>query len=300
MNWRYKSLLQQAFSRIPYGEQLNYLCQRWVTKSLPKDDAQFLKWAQEAKVHIDVIVKHWGRSIETAVFYEFGAGWDLLGPMTFWALGAEQQIVIDKRRLFRSELINDVTEKFRRVPTGFPLRRKPTRGIKGGAQAVFSLADNYGIDYRAPCDAGHTGLASGSVDCITSTSTLEHIPVPNLRAILAECHRLLRDTGIASFSVDYDDHYSYFDSGISAWNFLRYSDRTWAPFNPPLQYQNRLRHRDYLEMIAAAGFAVIEERREKGTEADLETLKRVPLARCFTRFSLEELAVHKSRLVLRK
>ena len=68
--------------------------------------------------------------------------------------------------------------------------------------------------------------------------------------------------------IDYLDHYSYFDKKISAYNYLQYSDATWALFNPALHYQNRLRHRDYLDLFYAAGFEVVEEERYGGTERE--------------------------------
>ena len=43
MNWRYKALLQLAFSNMPLSERLNYFFQRYVTKSLPTTDAKFVE-----------------------------------------------------------------------------------------------------------------------------------------------------------------------------------------------------------------------------------------------------------------
>jgi hypothetical protein len=79
-----------------------------------------------------------------------------LGPITFWALGVEHQILGDIRRLFRSDLANDVIAKFQDVSLEFPILRKPTRHIQEGRGAVFSLKEDYGIEYRAPSDARST------------------------------------------------------------------------------------------------------------------------------------------------
>ena len=38
MNWKYKAALQLAVSHLPFGERLNHLLQRHLTKSLPTSD----------------------------------------------------------------------------------------------------------------------------------------------------------------------------------------------------------------------------------------------------------------------
>lgn len=156
------------------------------------------------------------------------------------------------------------------------------------------------IDYRTPCNARTTGLDLGSIDCITSTNTLEHIPPQDIHAILRECYRLLRDDGFMSFRIDYQDHYSYFDSSISVYNFLQYSNKAWRFFSPALQYQNRLRHKDYLELFQSVGFEIIEERRKDGTAVDLEIIKQLRLDKRFREYSLQELAIRNSLIILRK
>jgi hypothetical protein len=100
--------------------------------------------------------------------------------------------------------------------------------------------------------------------------------------------------------IDYQDHYSYFDKGISAYNFLQYSDKAWTFFSPTLNYQNRLRHRDYLDLFREAGFEVVEERLKEGTEADLNAIEQLPLAKRFRKYSLPELAVRNALTVVRK
>jgi SAM-dependent methyltransferase len=302
MNWKYKALLQLAFSNVPFGEHMNYFCQRRVTKSLHTGDAKFVSIVSYAKEHIDVVQQCYDRQIRDAIFYEFGAGWNLIGPLAFYAFGVERQILVDIRNLSRSVLVNDAIKKFQQMTLDFVFLRKPKRHIDRVSQRDFRvlLKQCYGIEYRAPCDARNTGLEVGSIDCITSTNTLEHIPSQDLHAILRECHRLLKDDGLMSFRIDYQDHYAYFDRGITVYNFLQYSDKAWTLFSPALHYQNRLRHRDYLGIFQAAGFEVVKDRPERGTAADLKNIKRLPLDKRFRVYSPEELGIRSSLLVLRK
>jgi methyltransferase family protein len=206
MNWKYKALLQLAFSNIPLGERLNYFFQRYVTRSLPVGDASFVSIVSVAKRHIDALPRYYHRPLCEATFYEYGAGWDMTVPLAFYMFGVERQILVDIRNLLRIELVNDTIEKYQRIAFDLTFSRKPSRYIDAGRSDVVTLLkEYYGIDYRAPCDARHTGLEVGSVDCITSTNTLEHIPLQDIRAMLRECHRLLRDDGLMSSVIDYGD-----------------------------------------------------------------------------------------------
>jgi len=300
MNWKHKALLQFVFSNVSFGETLNYFFQRLVTKSLPTNDARLASKVSFAKDHIDVCRKYFVRPLEKAIFYEFGAGWDMIIPFVFYALGVETQILVDVRKLLRPKLVNHTIKQLQQIGLQIELLRKPDYFLDEGMNFLPSLKNLYGIEYRAPCDARHTGLKSESIDCITSTNVLEHIPSGDIEAILIECHRLLKNDGLISFRIDYQDHYSYFDSRISVYNFMQYSDKNWKIFSPALQYQNRLRHRDYLHLFRKAEFEVVEEQCTEGTAADLEIIKMLRLDERFKEYSLEELAVRNALIVLRK
>lgn len=301
VNWVNKFLLQFIFSNILFGEHLNYLCQRYVTKNLPTSDAQFSGIVSITKEHINACRKYCGCPVGEATFYEFGAGWDLIVPLALYAFGVKHQILVDVRKLLRVGLVNDTIEKFQRMVLDLGVLWKPERYIDGEqGNFLTSLKEYYSIEYRVPCDARQTGLVAGSIDCITSTNTLEHIPHQDTRAILLECHRLLSDDGVMSFRIDYQDHYAYFDNSISVYNFLQYSNEAWALFSPALHYQNRLRHRDYLELFQKTGFEIVEERRTDGTAADLETIERLPVDKRFRAYCPEELAIRNAHVVLRK
>jgi hypothetical protein len=301
MNWKYKALLQLAFSNIPQGERLHYFFQRYVTRSLPATDSSFISTVSIAQRHIDALQRYYHRPLGEATFYEYGAGWDMVVPLAFYALGVERQILVDIRRLLRIQLVNDSIGKYQRIPLNLALPRKPWRYIDGGRSDYLALLkDYYGIDYRAPCDARHPGLKAGSIGCITSTDTLEHIPLQDIRIILRECHRLLQDGGIMSSLIDYQDHYSYFDRSISGYNFLQYSEKAWTFYSPASHYQNRLRHRDYLGLFREAGFEIIKETLKEGTEADLQAIEQLPLAKPFRKYSVPELAVCNALIVVRK
>ena len=302
MNWKYKSLLQAGLSALPQGEHLNYLCQRFVTRSLPVSAEEFVQIASTARFYVEIFKEYYTGQLRDAIFYEFGTGWDLIIPIGFFGAGIEHQIVVDIRPLVRTKLLRDTISNYeqRALDIGL-MRRPPVVAFDISGKSLHTvLQENFGIKYLAPCDARDSGLDTSSVDCITSTDTLEHIPLDDMRAILKECHRLIRDDGIMVFRIDYQDHYSYFDKSISSYNFLRYSKTQWNSFNSPLHYQNRMRHKDFLALFKETHFDIIEENRQEGTQQDLAIIQALPASEMFAKYSLAELAVRSATIVLRK
>jgi hypothetical protein len=301
MRWQRKAQLQRWLSRLPGGELAYYWMQRYVTKSLPPSDAKFFeRFAIEAG-HVDTFARLGNVPVGDAKFYQFGAGWTMSGPLIFHALGVNQQILVDIRRLLRPWLINVSVEQLGRLDLGRTLQRIPQQQLSSHVNtAIRQMQEWWGMDYRAPSDARQTGLPDSSIDCITSTNTLEHIPAQHIGPILTECQRILKPGGVMSFRVDYQDHYSYFDKAVGVYNFLQFDDQQWQPFNPDLHYQNRLRHRQYLQMYTQAGFELLEDHPQEGTEADVQALRHLKLHSAFDGMTLDELAVRYSTVVMRK
>jgi hypothetical protein len=256
MRWLAKAFLQKSLSALPQAERANYLLQRHVTHSLPGPEAGLRRRFERAERHIEAYGEHGPpRPLSEAVFYEFGAGWDLAVPLSFWALGVERQILVDLRPNVRTDLVNTSLERLERLAAD--------RGLRAPGGSIASVAEverRFGIRYIAPLDARATGLSAGSVDFVTSTSTLEHIPEDELVPLLAECRRLLRPDGAVSSRIDLSDHFSHFDDSVSPYNFLRYSEQKWSLVNSKLLHQNRLRRSDYVSAFERAGFEVVAER----------------------------------------
>lgn len=301
INWKYKAILQQTFSHLPFGASLNYFFQRHISKNLPINDEKFSDLISLANANINIFRQNSCINLDKAIFYEFGTGWDLVIPLAYYSFGVNRQILIDIKSLLRQELINDAIDKFQRWDRGnSAFLRRPTKYLQAKNSLPLTLKNTYGIEYKAPCDAMATGLSSECCDYITSVNTLEHIPETPMRLVLRECYRLLTKDGLMSFRIDYQDHYAYFDQGISVYNFLRYPETTWAIFNPPLHYQNRLRHSDFLRIFEREGFDVVDANCVVGSAEDLKLLEQFPLDKRFGGYSLKELSIRSSHIVLRK
>jgi SAM-dependent methyltransferase len=270
MDWRVKALGHWAISLLPRSDDLGYLMQRRVTRSLPMPTELFDDHIAAAERHLELATKHCGRPVRNA--YEFGAGWDLVVPLVLARAGLPDQTVTDIRRLVRHELVADSAARLGMDPD----------------------LDALGITYLAPVDAMATGLPSGSFDLITSTDTLEHVPRQQLVPLLAECRRLLAPDGVLSARIDYRDHYWYSDPSITPFHFLRYDRQTWRRWNPPSHYQSRLRHRDHLAAFAAAGLGVVEVVHPEPSVGD-----RGPVDTTFSGYTDAELTIPEAWIVAR-
>ncbi len=303
MHWQIKAALMDLFSVCPGGDRLRYWVQRNITKSLPRNERDFREKLGHAKSHLEALSGYANKAVSESQFYEFGTGWDLAIPFCLYALGVKSQILADISELARVELIDNTVEKLNRLNGEVSATHRDARPIpekERGAWIPF-LERQYGIRYVAPCDARSTGLQAESVDCITSTDTLEHIPEVDIRLILRECRRILRKDGVLSFVIDYQDHYWYCDRRITPYNFLRYSADSWRWLNPPFHFQNRLRHKDYIRLAEEQGFVVVEDKHNPVLAEDLADLEKVDVAPPFKeRYLPEELAIRRAHLVLRR
>jgi len=301
MYWKTKARLQRIFSALPGGDHGNYFLQRHVTHSIPKNDDDFRFRVRLAREILDLVRKHATGTVGDLTFFEFGAGADLIGPLAFYAMGVNRQLLIDRSTLLRRSLVSDTLEKFARIGPRLGFSRLPVgRDHRPSRDRRDALRDEFGIDYRAPVDARATGLPERSVDVVTSNSTLEHVPQDELPALLNDCRRILRPGGLLAMRVDYEDHYAYSDVRVSPYNFLYYSEAEWKRYNPALHFQNRLRHSDYGERFRAAGLDILEEHR---LDAGPETLAQLDATRLDARFrgyDLADLTVRKCTFLMRR
>ncbi len=259
--------------------RVNYLFQRHVTGSFPRAQSSFEGQVWEAARHLRIQQEYSSAPLGEAIFYEFGAGWDLIGPLTYWSLGVDHQILVDIRRNLSSELVRDTRRRLAACleghseRLGLPVRELPSLDVEDPRRL-----DALGIRYMAPCDARSVAMPPGSVDFVSSTYTLEHIPRDDIAAILRESRRLLRRDGLISCAIDLKDHYAYVDSSIGPYNFLKFGDRTWTAINSSLQYLNRLRVSDYVELLEEAGFSIVELDTDHASEEDMRALRSMKLA----------------------
>jgi SAM-dependent methyltransferase len=222
-----KNRAQRVFSALPGGHHLNYIFQRTLG-GLPLPVTKLGVEVDKASAHLAALGLL-GIDPVAARTFEFGAGYDLHLPLIQAALGLRRQTVVDIRRVARSSLVMAMARRLSdlaEVPVGW----SPAIVQVGGSMADVLAAN--GITYLAPADARATTLDTGTIDAVTTVSTLEHIPPDDLAAILRECHRLIRHGGGMSMLIDYSDHWSHFDHSITEYNFLQFTESRWRHLSP--------------------------------------------------------------------
>lgn len=297
-DWRLKAAVQTLLGWLPNGEGLNHLLQRHVTRTLPITDAELEGQVAKAWRNVETFARLGPRPLADAHFYEFGVGWDMLMPLVYAGFGVRRQTVVDITALARVELVRDAAERLTMATSRMGLPSPPR--LPPGDVSAGELVAPLGIDYRAPADARRTGLPDAIVDMVSSADVLEHVPVDDIRAILIESRRILRDDGLMRIRIDYQDHYWYFDERASPYGFLRFDEDTWRRFNPSLHFQNRLRHDGLLALVDETGWQVVEEDRHQPSADDLRTVASMPLAEPFRSMPPERLAIRYANLTLAK
>lgn len=290
MKFFYKSILQHFFSKIPKGEQLNYLFQKHITKTFPVSNDKFIFKANTAFNHLKNFEEFNTLKNTSNKYYEFGAGWDLIVPLAICHLGYEATVV-DIRRLLIDDLVKNSIDRF--------LIQKE--------KLLFDISDtdsnqlkNFNLKYYAPLDARNTKFSDNHFDFSSSTATLEHIPKDDILKILNETYRIMKKGGILSMTIDYRDHWAYFDKNISFYNFLIFSPQEWKKYNPSLNYQNRLRHSDYLKIISKTNFKIVKNNPILPNQEQKNALKSLKLANNYKHYSINDLEILGSEIVLIK
>jgi SAM-dependent methyltransferase len=298
--WIAKAVLQKFMSALPQSQQINYQFQKHITKNLPLQKDAFFQKVTDAVRHFNIFLQSDTLTPETT-FYEFGAGWDLAIPLVYHALGVERQILVDIRPNVQWELVADTLMKILMYKNDISqIAGRPIRFTQKEIRNTKDLQTITGIDYRSPCDAAQTGLDAQSIDFISSTVTLEHIPESAIVPILQESYRILKNGGKMSSVIDMQDHFCYFDRSISYYNYLQFSDSQWQLIDSDLASQNRLRYPDYIRLIGQTPFRIVHEDAQRPTPEDLDNLSRLSVNSKFQTYTPQELGIRGIKIVLQK
>jgi SAM-dependent methyltransferase len=296
MRWQTKCLLDNCKAVLPFQNSLRTLKRRMVPyrPSLSRGSHAIA----EGLMQIEWLEQALG-SVAGRTILEIGSGWEPILPVLFSLHGAAKICLTDQTRLLDLDTVHaalEVIEANAGVISGrtgiTPKTFKPS--------SVEEFLTSFRLAYLAPCDCRSLSLSPASVDAVISRSVFEHIPGAIIQSILAESYRVLRPGGVACHFVDNSDHWQHRDNRISRVNFLRYSDAAfrWTCLNEQ-NYQNRLRHPEYVAILRACGFDIL---RAEGIvdQSAVEALRELPLDTRFNGFSPQDLATVDSYLLAQK
>lgn len=300
MNFKIKCQIQKIISLLPNNEKVAYFFSRYISKNLKPNNNRFLLKVNEGFNHLQNFNQFNQLEKNTYNYYEFGAGWTLTIPIVMSRMGYKVNCV-DIRKLLVPELIYDSINKFKLNENDLPtfVNTLPSH-IDKNKNILINIRELFNINYQAPKDARNTGFPEYHFDFISSTLSLNFIPTSDVKKILKECFKILKKGAVMSVTIDYQDNWSYVDSNICGYNFLSFSEQEWKKYNPSINYQNRLRHKDYLTILKEIGFTIVKEKTRDPEVPDIEKLKTLNIHSDFKNYSLVELGIKDGEIVVRK
>ncbi len=297
MNYLLKCTIQHILSNIPKGEIANRWLQIHGTKNLPVNEELLLNKISLGKLHLDYYLKYntdSKTSFEDIISFEFGAGYDLIIPIIFSYAGIKSITCVDIKDKVSAYLISNIVDRLKSHKDLKELTDINNHSYdtitKSNVKEI--LKNNFRINYIAPMDASKTNFPDEHLDLIVTNATFEHIPLNSIKDILKESYRILKPGGVFSNIIDYKDHWAYTDSRLSYYNYLKYSPKKWKFLNPSLNYQNRLRHKDYIELFESAGFKLKYILPRYPTEEEKNALSNLKIDDYFkSKYTIEELEI---------
>ena len=298
MKWIAKAIVQKTISFLPGSHKINYLFQKHVTKGVYLTQEYFEDRLTHATSHIKSFNEHRG-SIEGITSMELGTGWYPVVPITIFLCGAKEIITVDIDRLLTNERLQTTMRMFMEYKTSPLLKSLPLSPSRlqelekitneSDALTLEELLKRLNIRYLVT-DARQLPLENNSIDMVHSNNTFEHVYANVLSDILKEMKRVVKKShqGVMSHAIDLSDHFAHFDTSITVYNFLKFSDAQWKWIDNSIQPQNRLRMDDYKTIYRNLNIAISEESYREGR---IDELKTVKLDKKFSKKSLVGIAI---------
>ena len=294
MNWRTKTTAFRVLSSIPGGPSVYRFAREHLTKSLDPRPDRVKQKLDVGIMYLDALAAHNKLDLLlNGTHLDFGSGWHPTIPFLFYSMGVQRQCLFDLMPVLNRRMVEQTLATFRSVvidpawPRHSRLKRIPPEMQQTDWRKYL---DQLGISYHAPYAESVPKLAE-QIDVITSTIVLLYIPVEPLRWCIEQIHKCLKPGGLFLATIHLRDLYADSDKTISDYNHLQYSPEEWDnKINSALMSHNRLKARDYRELLENAGFTLPVFDVEVGTEAHLKQLDSIRIHPYFSRYSGEELA----------
>lgn len=305
-SWKLKSALHRLIGRLPCPQFWNELLQRYVTRSVELTEQRCESKLQDCRAHLDAYRRSSPNPRDDFSAFDLGTGWSPVVPVALSLCGAREVWTCDVAPLLSRTRVRETFLRLAQLADRGTLQRHlPVREdrLDQFRQLLDQRRRGTPADMLLPLgvhmlvgDARKLDQADASCDLVVSVDCLDEIAEPVLAGILVEFRRVISEGGVLSLSLELADLYSYFDRGITPFNYMQFTDEEWARYDSPLAPQNRLRVSDYRRLLKAAGFEVVQERNTVGR---LEDLRRTTLAPRFRSYADEDLLVTRSWMTAR-
>lgn len=304
MLWQIKLLKNLVIGILPKPLQEKV---RKIKRSVFPHKLEIDMWALNECFKQVKMLKTSGFNLNNKDCLELGTGWSPVYPLVFYLAGCNSLTLIDDQRLMDEHTFQETCRQLNahsaeismKLGLEMPDVEKKLTELANIPLKFALLKMN--CNYLAPYDLLDNDIPAHSFDIITSRAVLEHISPTIVNNVFKEFYRLLRKNGAMCHMIDNSDHWEHNDKTISRLNFLKYGQRTFNFISSmnPLDYQNRLRHSEYMKMLKTAGFKIIKDESLPDKEA-LNLLDLLKIHPDFTSFTMDDLAILSSYLVVGK
>jgi Methyltransferase domain len=196
---------------------------------------------------------------------DVGTGWFHCVPFLLYLAG-EYTIhlfdVQDKARL--AYIHNYVRALLRHLDTTAPMLNIDPRAARAKLEPLLRLESRSEI-YQMCNFVPHITRAThqpfltpASVDFMTSTCVLNHIPPQVLARELRALAVMLKPEGYMYHSIGHADHWAFHSPAVNMFNYYRYSDTYYRRFfETDLEYHNRFVKPEWCALFQASGLSVV-------------------------------------------
>ncbi|MCC7233270.1 MAG: class I SAM-dependent methyltransferase, partial [Bacteroidia bacterium] len=276
------------------------------TKGVFLSDQYFEDRLIHATHHLKGFRKLTGKNIPENTL-ELGTGWYPVVPVSLFLSGVSEVCSIDISKLTNKERLITTLMKFKEYLND-PEKKKLFSEIQINQERLLRLSELTGmastLTEKEITDALHlrleiinatnTGYPEHTFDLVHSNNTFEHIYPEVLKKILFEFNRITRKkTGVNSHFIDMSDHFAHFDTSISIYNFLKFSESQWKWIDNSIQPLNRLRFPDYIQMYRDLNIPVSYYENRPG---DITQVRALKIDSSFKKYNPEELAISHSHI----
>jgi cyclopropane fatty-acyl-phospholipid synthase-like methyltransferase len=288
-DWQKKAIRDAAKSFIPFQPALRSLKRSVVPY---QDNRENSMLALRQGIEQIKTLRAAGITINGTVL-EFGSGWIPLIPFIFYICGATKIILTDVERLMDSRTIKIA---YNLICENIPLISEQLCMAKID---IVERMNKFDYEYLVPWNSRKT--RDNSLDIIISRAVFEHIPKKSVSEFFSEFRRIIKPAGAMCHFIDNSDHSEHLDKSLSRLNFLQFdSNDTWwrVICKNPQNYQNRLRHSDYVALLEESGWSIAQAIGEPDPGA-LQDLSSLDLAHEFRSKEPVDLAILTSCFVAR-
>lgn len=303
-NWILKAIIQKIIAFLPFKNRINLFFQKYITKKIVISDQFFNDKLNHFNDHIQSYCKFSNGKIPNTVL-EIGTGWFPIIPVLFYLYGVDFIQTVDLnlllsksnleetlRRIIRSKNEHELSRHIDYLPERFKRIEYILENLEkySLSQALSELRINYLIG-----DILSQKIKENSIELVVSNNTFEHISSSDLKLIMLELKKICKKNGgVMSHFIDMSDHFSHFDSSITIYNFLKFSEKQWKWIDNSIGYQNRLRIYDYRNIYINIEIPIVEEKHRYG---DITKLRAVKLDSKYLIHPEKEVAISHSHLV---